>query len=259
MERKKVLIVQNVALEGPGFLGPGMAEAGWELDLRRMDRERSSLPAALDGYRALIILGGPMGANDEDRFPYLRRVQQLIRQAAEGGLPVLGICLGGQLIAKALGGRVVKSPKTELGWYKVSLTGAGLESPLFSRFPETFAVFQWHEDAFELPPGAELLAYGDAGCWNQAFRCGNRVYGLQFHLEVTPGMIEEWLRVYADDVRRTGGLGAGERILEQTRKKDMMYRWLAGRFVGNWLEIAGGSDQGMQLQSHRNTPGFNTG
>ncbi|MDI6906038.1 MAG: type 1 glutamine amidotransferase [Thermoanaerobacterales bacterium] len=244
MEPKRVLIVQNVSLEGPGFLGPGMAEAGWELDLRRMDRARSTLPATLDGYQALIILGGPMGANDEDRFPYLGKVMRLIRDAAQRDLPTLGICLGGQLIAKALGGRVAKSQRAELGWYRVSLTGAGQESPLFARFPESFPVFQWHEDAFEPPPGAELLVYGDAGCWNQAFRFGNRVYGLQFHLEVTPGMIEEWLRAYADDVRRAGGYGMGDRILEQTKKKDTMCRWLAGRFVGNWLDITGGSESG---------------
>jgi GMP synthase-like glutamine amidotransferase len=142
------------------------------------------------GADGLVFMGGPMCANDD--LPYLRRELEIIRESAGRGQPMLGICLGAQLIAKALGGRVYRNPTPEIGWFDVELTAAGMADPVFSRAAKRQPVFQLHQDTFELPKGAELLATSSA-CRHQAFRLGAKVYGVQFHPEVTPEMIEEWM------------------------------------------------------------------
>ena len=144
-----------------------------------------------DQAEALIFMGGPMSANDD--LPYLRREIQFIQDAVERGRPVLGVCLGAQLIAKALGARVYKNAVKEIGWAPVTFTEAGDRDILFRGLQGSETIFHWHGETFDLPAGAELLA-SSAGCRNQAFRFGDRVYGLQFHLEVTPSMIVEWCR-----------------------------------------------------------------
>ena len=141
-----------------------------------------------DGYDALIFLGGPMSVNDD--LPYLAREMEWIRQAVAQRRPVLGICLGAQLIARALGATVRSNAAKEIGWYDLRFTDAAASDPLFQGLSlET--VFHWHGETFDLPPGAELLASSEL-CRNQAFRLGDGVYGLQFHLEVTPEMIADW-------------------------------------------------------------------
>ncbi len=132
-----------------------------------------------------------MSANDD--HPYIQREIQYIRDARERGQPVLGVCLGAQLIAKALGARVHANTVKEIGWAPVTFMPAAANDPLFAGLPEAETIFHWHSETFALPPGAELLASSDA-CRNQAFRVGNRIYGVQFHLEVTPSMIAEWCR-----------------------------------------------------------------
>ncbi|MCU1274221.1 MAG: glutamine amidotransferase class-I [Bryobacterales bacterium] len=138
---------------------------------------------------ALIFLGGTMSVNDD--LPFIHREVDHIRAAVIRGQPVLGICLGAQLIAKALGARVYKNTVTEIGWAPVTFTSAAPHDPLFAHLPRSETVFHWHGDTFDLPDGAELLA-SSAHCRHQAFRLGDRVYGLQFHLEVTPAMIVQW-------------------------------------------------------------------
>jgi GMP synthase-like glutamine amidotransferase len=138
---------------------------------------------------ALIFMGGPMSANDD--LGYLRTEMTHIREAVERGQPVLGVCLGAQLIAKAMGARVHANARKEIGWAPVTFTGAADRDPLFHGLREPEMIFHWHGETFDLPPGAELLA-SSAACRNQAFRLGDGVFGLQFHLEVTPAMIAQW-------------------------------------------------------------------
>jgi len=138
----RVLIVQHVACEGPGLLADALLKDGWELDLRCMDAPGAILPGKFDGYRALVILGGPMGAYEEETYPYLRRVQELIREAVAGRVPTVGICLGGQLIARAFGAEVKPNPVKEIGWYPVRVTPEGKAAPLFAGLPREFTVFQ---------------------------------------------------------------------------------------------------------------------
>jgi GMP synthase (glutamine-hydrolysing) len=147
------------------------------------------LPGVRDAV-GLIFLGGAMCANDD--LPFLRQELDVIREAAGRGQPILGVCLGAQLIARALGGIVYRSAVQETGWQDIHLHPEAASDPVFSA-SGSWRVFQFHGDTFDLPPGATRLAASDA-CANQAFRWGNQVYGVQFHPEMTPAMIAEWSR-----------------------------------------------------------------
>jgi GMP synthase-like glutamine amidotransferase len=235
----RALVVQNVAIEGPGLLQPAMEKEGWQLDIRVMDQPGAHLPASLDGYGAMVILGGPMNVYEEESYPYLRQVDQLIKEAIQKSLPVLGICLGGQLIAKALGAPVVRNPVPEIGWYKLRLTADGLKSPLFAGLPEEFFVFQWHGDTFALPSGVSHLAASE-DCVNQAFSLGRHIFALQFHLEVNPEIINTWVEAYADELEEYGGPGAAGRLVQETAAVWEEYRQVAGQFLTNWMAILSG-------------------
>jgi GMP synthase-like glutamine amidotransferase len=139
-----------------------------------------------------------MNVYEEDRYPFLRKEDLFIKEAIQRGKFILGICLGAQLIAKALGAKVSKAPVKEIGWYDVSLTRVGSRDPLFSNLPKRFPVFQWHEDTFEIPKAGKLVATSSL-VPHQAFRYGDNAYGLQFHLEVTEEMIREWMETYEEE------------------------------------------------------------
>jgi len=140
---------------------------------------------------AMIVMGGAMGANDDQRHPFLSNLKDLIRSVVAARIPYLGVCLGGQLLAAALGARVVSNRWEELGTLDVSLTQEGKEDRLFSGLPERFGTFQWHHDSFDIPAGGVLLATS-AACPHQAFRVGASAWGLQFHPEVTEIIIRDW-------------------------------------------------------------------
>jgi len=234
----RALIIQNVGIEGPGSLLPAMIEAGWRPDIRIMDAPEATLPDGLTGYRALVVLGGPMNVYEETAYPHLRRVLDLISDALQRRMPVLGICLGAQLIARALGAPVTRNPVKEIGWYPVRLTAAGAASPPFAGLPAEFYVFQWHGDTFALPQGADLLATG-AQCANQAFSYAGRVLALQFHLEVTAEMINNWAEVYADELEEFGGREARTELAAETIVRATEYGRVADCFWRNWLHYAG--------------------
>ena len=195
MPRPKVLVFQHVPYEPLGTLDPLLKEAGFRLRYVNFGREPEQRPV-LDRYEALIILGGPMNSDQIDTYPNLITEVDIIREAVERGMSVLGICLGAQLLAKSLGGAVSRNEKREIGWYNVDMTEAGLEDPVLSAFAPSQEVFQWHEDGITLPPGADLLA-SSAASPVQAFRYGAHAYGFQFHLEVNKPLIERWLTVPA--------------------------------------------------------------
>jgi GMP synthase (glutamine-hydrolysing) len=196
MARPKILVFQHVPYEPLGTLDPLLKEAGFRIRYVNFGRAPESRPS-LDGYEALIILGGPMNSDQIDSHPNLTTEIELIREAVERQLSVLGICLGAQLLAKALGGSVSRNPTREIGWYDVELTDSGSDDPVLSKFATVQRVFQWHEDGIQLPPGAVHLATSDASAV-QAFRHGEHVYGFQFHLEVDQSLIERWLTVPAN-------------------------------------------------------------
>ncbi len=195
MPRPKVLVFQHVPFEPLGTLDPLLKDAGFRIRYVNFGREPDSRPV-LEGYEALIVLGGPMSSDQIDTYPNLITEVSIIREAIERGMSILGICLGAQLLAKALGGTVSRNETREIGWYDVEMTEAGREDPVLSSFAPRQEVFQWHEDGISLPVGVELLA-GSPASPVQAFRYGERAYGFQFHLEANQPLIERWLSVPA--------------------------------------------------------------
>jgi len=175
---------QHVPFEGPGSIEPWLVSNGFELTGTRF-YESAELPQP-DAIDFLVIMGGPMSVNEEDTHPWLPLEKQFIRQTIALGKPVLGVCLGAQLIASTMGSGIFPNPVKEIGWFPIHATPdtATASAPIF-RFPDSEIVFHWHGETFDLPPDAVRLARSEA-CENQAFQLGRRVIGLQFHLETTP-------------------------------------------------------------------------
>ncbi|MBN2580421.1 MAG: gamma-glutamyl-gamma-aminobutyrate hydrolase family protein [Pirellulales bacterium] len=186
-----VLIIRHVVHEPAGTLEDALKRAGiyyHYLDLfdhlpERLDFERLS---------GMVVMGGPMNVDQIDKYPFLAAEVPWIQEVLARHLPLLGICLGSQLLAKACGAKVYPNRLKEIGWYPLELTTAGIADPLFRDGDPRPTVFQWHGDTFELPRGAVHLAQSPQ-CRHQAFRVGQNAYGLQFHLEMTAEMIDDWL------------------------------------------------------------------
>jgi GMP synthase (glutamine-hydrolysing) len=218
-DSRRFAVIRHLAAEGPGLIATVARDHGCPLNLRRMDRG-DSLPAArsLDG---LIVLGGTMGVSDASAYPHLAAEQQLIAEACEREVPVLGICLGAQLLAAALGARVFRGPALEIGFAEVTLTPAGKSDPILGPSGPAFSAFHWHGDTFDLPAGAELLAR-TAAYPHQAFRAGNAL-ALQFHIELDKGLAREW----------ASALPAGIKIDEKHRAaveqtgRAILHRWFS--------------------------------
>lgn len=189
----KILVFQHVAFEILGTLNPLLKDAGFRLRYVNFGRHPNSEPE-IDRYQGLVVLGGPMNVDETDAHPHLLTELRMIERAMERNIPILGICLGSQLIAKTLGAPVYANSEKEIGWYDVAPTDSGAQDPLFGHFAPREQIFQWHGDTFDLPRGAVHLATSPA-CENQAFRYGDNVYGLQFHMEVDEPLIERWLQV----------------------------------------------------------------
>lgn len=185
----RIAIVQHVEHEPPGLLGEIWHQAGVLVDIVRLDQGHS-LPS-LDDCQALIVMGGPMNVYQEREYPFLTAEDAFIKEALSREVPYLGICLGAQLLAKALGAPVTPNRVKEVGFHYVKLTAGGAQDPLFQGCGGGLEVFQWHQDTFAIPEGAVRLATSEM-CANQAFRYGRAAYGLQFHVEVTPEMLELW-------------------------------------------------------------------
>jgi GMP synthase (glutamine-hydrolysing) len=191
-------VIRHVPFEGLGLIEPSLRNH--DLQIRWHEIGKTLTDANLSTSQALILMGGPMSANDPD--PWVETEVNLIRRAMAREIPILGVCLGAQLIAKALGARVYRNPVKEIGWYQTYWTDAGRTDPVFGGLPDGVQIFQWHGETFDIPQGAEWLAYTKT-CSNQAFRAGINVYGIQFHPEVTPEIIEDWISQDANcgDVR----------------------------------------------------------
>ncbi len=200
--KRAVRVIQHMAEEGPGLLAVALERAGAAVDVTRVDLGEP-VPAELGDAAGLVVLGGSMGVSDADRLPHLSDELRLIDSALRAGAPVLGVCLGSQLLAAALGARVTRATAPEIGWLAVTPSPAASADPLFGALPSSFVALHWHGDVFDLPEGATLLA-SSAQTPRQAFRHGARAYGILFHLEATAPQV----RAMADaSVQELAGAG----------------------------------------------------
>jgi GMP synthase (glutamine-hydrolysing) len=198
--RRSVLVVQHVAIEQPGLIGDVLRRRGVETRLIRADE---SLPEdAAREARGIIVLGGPMGVYEADRHPRLREEITMLQRAVADDTPVLGICLGSQLLAAALGARVYRGPRKELGWFDVTLQPAVRDDALLCAAPRRFPALHWHGDVFDLPEGARHLASSEQTV-HQAFAHG-RAWGLLFHLEASAAQVSAMAHAFPEELVEAG-------------------------------------------------------
>ena len=190
--------LQHVPFENPGSILTWAKEQDCTVTSTFLYNDED-LPSQSD-YDWLVIMGGPMNIYDEKNYPWLTKEKSFIQEAVESGKIIIGLCLGGQLITDVIGGKVTKNPCLEIGWYPVRFTKNSMSYPVLSFFPENPTVFHWHGDTFsELPEDAVCIAENDA-CSHQAFIYNNRIFGFQFHLEVTPKIISDLIDNCGDEM-----------------------------------------------------------
>lgn len=227
-----ILIFRHVACEGPGYFAEYLDQRRVPYRLICIDREEP-VPERPDGASALVFMGGPMSVNDP--LPWVQQELALVWRAAQQGLPMLGHCLGAQLLARALGGTVGPNPVREIGWWPVELAPGAAGDARLGALPARFEVFHWHGETFTLPPGADHLLR-NTHCEHQAFALGN-VLGLQFHVEVTAAMVEEWASEYPDDVGSTSpAVQSTDALLAGLAEKVQHLRSVADNLYGPWLQ-----------------------
>jgi GMP synthase-like glutamine amidotransferase len=202
-----VLILKNIESEGPGTMEDFLRDM--RVPYRVVEMMREDLPPAEDAD-TLVILGGPMSVNEADLYPFITKEETLVKEFIRTGKRVFGVCLGAQVMAKALGARVYPGPQKEIGWYDIELREDGMLDPLMNKlavhpgagdYRKKFKVFHWHGETFDLPPGAVWLAESELYP-HQAFRYGSHAYAFQYHIEVRKEMILEWLKNEAVDMER---------------------------------------------------------
>jgi GMP synthase (glutamine-hydrolysing) len=230
-----VLAFRHIMIEHLGLVSDALEEAGIDFEYVDLPHDPSA-HISLNGVTGLIFLGGPMSVNED--HPYIRRELGIIDEALAAGKPVLGICLGAQLIARALGANVYPNPVKEIGWGPIHRTEAGHRDPLLSHLRDPETVLHWHGETFDLPAASTWLAYSEA-CRHQAFRYGSNVYGLQFHLEATPEMIADWCvaEVNRQDVEQLVS------SIDPSAHRERM-RELSAAVFGGWTRLVQQSRQG---------------
>ncbi len=230
---QEILIFRHAPHEGPGYLADYLGRHHLPWRLIRIDRN-DPIPSSIDGASGLVFMGGPMSVNDP--LPWIPRVTKLIQQAVAADVPVLGHCLGGQLISKVLGGAITKNPVKEIGWLPVSRVDSPTANTWLDELPAKFEVFHWHGETFSLPPGAtRILASRD--CANQAFVIG-KTLAFQCHIEMTGDMVREWARLGAEEIApvcttvqnpQTMTAGLDARVERLQGIADKFYdRWIQG-------------------------------
>jgi GMP synthase (glutamine-hydrolysing) len=233
-----VLVLQHIACEPPGVYEDVLRDRGATIERVELD-EGDALPD-WQRFDAVIAMGGPMGAADDEDLPWLAGEKRLIRDAVHAGTPFWGVCLGAQLLAASLGGRVYSGPAPEVGVLPVTLTAEARDDPVFAEAPHVLPTLQWHGDTFDLPAGAQLLATSRAYP-NQAFRWGQAAYGLQFHLEVSTEMAAEWAGVpaYAQALEQVLGQRSFERLNEELARRSGEMLVHGRRLFERWLTVSG--------------------
>jgi GMP synthase (glutamine-hydrolysing) len=236
-QQPRVVVLQHVGCETLGSIEVALQQAGLRFDYVRTF-DGASVPATLEDAAGLIVMGGPMSVHETDRYPYLREEFRLIESALSLNKPVLGICLGSQLLAQVLGGRIYAGKQKEIGWYPVTLARSAATDRLWSDVPPTFTAYHWHGDVFDLPTGCEVLA-GSALTARQAFRHGDNAYGILFHMEVTLPLIDGMTDAFADELQETGNSAA--QIREQAEEFLPPLERIGKTVFGRWAAMAAGA------------------
>lgn len=226
----EALVIQNCVAEDIGLYETYLQVCGIRYQIHHAYVGKA-FPSA-DRFDAFIVGGTPISIYDAHRHDFLRREMAYLGKAVKNEKPYLGICGGAQLLAKLLGAEVRKNPVMEIGGYNVRLTAAGKKSKFFSGFPDTFSVFQWHGDTFDIPAGAELLVMG-TDCKNQAFSYRNSL-GLLFHLEVTSQAASKWADEYRDELKRVGK--TKKRVVEECRINEEQMEELAVKLIKSFFK-----------------------
>jgi len=228
---KSILIFRHIACEGPGYLGDYLTSRDIPFQTICLD-QGEEVPEDHGASSGLVFMGGPMSVNGP--LPSLEKELNLIRTAHQENIPVLGHCLGGQLISKALGGEITSNPVPEMGWYPVSGYDNALSIDWLKDLPEQFEVFHWHGETFSLPDGAVPLLQSDV-CKNQAFILGSSL-AFQCHVEMKDNMVEEWFDVYEADVPEPSpSVQSREQMLENLKKRIQNSKAVADVFYEKWL------------------------
>ena len=214
----------------PGLFGEVLAGRGHQLEEWSI-AWGTPPPRPLDAYGAVLVFGGAMHADQDDHHPWLRQENFILQRLLDLGTPVLGVCLGAQLLAKAGHAAVLPAPEPEIGWFPVELTEEAGEDPIFRRLPARFHAFQWHYYTYEIPAGGRELAR--SRICTQAFRLGERAWGVQFHAEVTRDEIEAWLAAEDREVP-----GSREALLAETRERLAGWNELGRRLCSGFLDCA---------------------
>ncbi|WP_242107934.1 type 1 glutamine amidotransferase [Luteimonas aquatica] len=245
----RLLVFQHVAAEPLGTLDPLIRGRGHRIRFANFEREPDAQPT-IERYRGLIVLGGPMNVEDRALRPHLMTELRAIERMLALGRPVLGICLGAQLLAHVLGAPVCRQARPEIGWYQLRTTAAGRADPVLSPLGEQAPVFQWHACRFEVPDSAVHLAATEH-CPPQAFRWGEHAYGFQFHLEMDQPLIERWLATpaYRDELAASGLPHDAEAIRAQTRAHIAAMQLQADRVFNNFLDLVGRPQKRYTLPS----------
>jgi GMP synthase (glutamine-hydrolysing) len=249
----RLMVFQHVASEPLGTLHARIRKRGHRIRFHNFQRHPDAQPN-VERYHGLIVLGGPMNVDDQLRHPHLKTELLAIEAALRHGKPVLGICLGAQLLAHVLGAPVRRNDQHEIGWYDLVTTAQGREDPVLGHLGEQAPVFQWHACTFDLPSGAVQLARTRT-CEQQAFRFGQNAYGFQFHLEADAAMIERWLQLpaYREELAASG-IGRDETsIRAATASLIEQMQPLAEVTFNNFLDMVGRPGRRITLPSHHGT------
>jgi GMP synthase (glutamine-hydrolysing) len=230
--KRAVLAIQHVACEPLGLIAEALESRGLEIQVVRVFKGER-IPRRMGDHAGLVVMGGPMGVDEQDQYPFLRQEIRLIQDALGQRRPILGVCLGSQLLAAALGAEVRRGNRKEIGWHPVTLGKPTACDALWRGMPTTFVAFHWHGDVFELPRGATASAWSKLTEY-QAFRFGDCAYGLLFHLEVTAPQVRRMTRTFRRELREAGV--DGRHLLEemaahlptlQTIGRTVIARWAA--------------------------------
>jgi GMP synthase (glutamine-hydrolysing) len=228
-----VLVIQHVANETPGLIEPALRSKDVQLRFVR-PFAGDSVPQDAADAAGLVVLGGPMSVYESEQYPYLRDEMRLIERTLRTGRPVLGVCLGSQLLAHVLGAPVTRGKQKEIGWHGVTLSEAALLDPLLKGLESSFVAFHWHGDIFDLPKGAAHLARSELTA-NQAFRYGAYAYGLLFHLEVDAEIIAGMVQAFPGDIEEAGNLPEG--ILDGAREHLGPLSERGSRVFSGWADL----------------------